>query len=219
VGRRLVLVHGATSGPWAFDGWMPALGGFDVRVPDLQNGLDVGRATMEAYWDQVEAHLDPLHAADGAHKHGGAASSAVVCGWSMGGLVAMMAARRRRLAALVVVEPSLPLEVGGGDPDLPLIEGTYEAADAYGPVADATRHRPESVLARGQRLRGISIPTIDCPMLVVAGRSYLATRGEPVAARYAADLRVFPRLGHGELVERPEVAAAVTSWIGEAVGG
>jgi pimeloyl-ACP methyl ester carboxylesterase len=215
----LVLVHGATSGPWAFEGWMPALGDVDVRVPDLQHGLDVSQATMEAYRDQVEAHLDPLPAGDGGHEDGAAASSAVLCGWSMGGLVAMMAARRRLPAALVVVEPSLPLEVGGGDPDLPLVEGTYDAADVYGPVADASRHRSESALARSQRLRGISIPTIGCPMLVVAGRSYLGTRGEPVAARYAADLRVFPRLGHGELVERPEVATTVTSWIREVLGG
>ena len=36
--ERLILVHGATSGPWVFDHWPAAFPGYDVRAPDLQAG-------------------------------------------------------------------------------------------------------------------------------------------------------------------------------------
>ncbi len=69
--ERLVLVHGATSGPWVFDRWPRAFPGYDVRVPDLQAGLDIAQARMTDYVDRV---------------HGAAAGRpSVVCGWSMGG--------------------------------------------------------------------------------------------------------------------------------------
>ena len=53
--RRVVLVHGAASGPWVFDGWAGAFPDDDVRVPDLQEGLDVARASMSDYADRVLA--------------------------------------------------------------------------------------------------------------------------------------------------------------------
>ena len=199
-GRRVVLVHGATSGPWVFDGWAARWPDDDVRVPDLQEGLDVAHATMSDYADRVLAAV------------GG--QPAVLCGWSMGGLVAMMAARRCRPAALVVIEPSVPAEIDGGDPDWPLETGTYDAESVYGPSVPGMRHRPESLLARCERKRGISIPTIDCPLLVVAGRDYVATRGRPVAEQYGAELVEFPTLGHFQLVVDPRVRDAVAQWAG-----
>ncbi len=71
----MVLVHGATSGPWVFDGWAARWPGEDVRIPDLQVGLDVAHATMSDYADRVLAAAGD--------------EPALLCGWSMGGLVAM----------------------------------------------------------------------------------------------------------------------------------
>ncbi len=208
-GRRVVLVHGAASGPWVFDGWADSWAtrwpDDDVRVPDLQEGLDVARATMSDYADQVLAAVGDR--------------PAVLCGWSMGGLVAMMAALRCEPAALVVIEPSVPVEIDGGDPDWPLEAGTYDAESTYGPSVPGMRHRPESLLARGERKRGIGVPKIDCPLLVVAGRSYVATRGRPVAEYYGAELMEFPELSHFQLVVDQRVRGAIAQWVGAVVPG
>ncbi|MGY1751619.1 alpha/beta fold hydrolase [Blastococcus sp. SYSU D01042] len=196
--ERLVLVHGATSGPWVFDHWPGAFPGYDVHAPDLQAGLDVARARMTDYVDRV------LGAA--------ADRPSVVCGWSMGGLVALMAAQRSPLAALVVLEPSLPLELSGGDPLRELRSGTYDAQSAYGPLPPGTRSRPESLRALDERKRGISVPSVDCPVLVVTGGTGRSA-GRLVAGHYDADLLEFPDLGHSELVSDPLVLAGIASWL------
>jgi len=201
--RRVVLVHGATSGPWVFDGWADQWPTDDVRVPDLQEGLDVAHASMSDYADRVLAAVGDQPARDQA---------VVLCGWSMGGLVAMMAALRCEPAALVVIEPSVPAEIDA-DPDWPLEAGTYDAESTYGPSVPGMRHRPESLLARGERKRGISIPEFDCPVLVVAGRSYVASRGRPVATHYGADLMEFRELSHVQLVVDPRVRDAIAQWV------
>ena len=204
-GRRLVLVHGATSGPWVFDGWAARWPDDDVLVPDLQEGLDVAHATMSDYADRVLAAVGD--------------QPTVLCGWSMGGLVAMMAARRCQPTALVVIEPSVPAQIDGGDPSWPLEAGTYDAESTYGPSMPGMRHRPESLLARCERKRGISIPTIACPLLVVAGRDYVATRGRPVAEHYGAQLMEFPDLGHFQLVVDRRVREAVAQWLSSVTPG
>jgi pimeloyl-ACP methyl ester carboxylesterase len=107
---RLVLVHGATSGPWVFEGWLPYLSAFDVRVPDLQAGLDLAAASMSDYAGRVVEEVGE----DGA----------LLCGWSMGGLVAMLAAQRQQLGALVLLEPSQPRQLGRSDPSVTPVEGT-----------------------------------------------------------------------------------------------
>jgi pimeloyl-ACP methyl ester carboxylesterase len=195
---RLVLVHGATSGPWVFDQWAAAFPGYDVCAPDLQEGLDVAQARMGDYVDRVLAA-----AAD---------RPSVVCGWSMGGLVALMAAQHSPLEAVVVLEPSLPLELSGGDARRPLRSGTYDAESAYGPLPPGTRCRPESLRALDERKRGISIPSVDCRLLVVAGRDG-HPQGLMVARHYCADLLEFPDLGHTDLVVDRGVMADIASWV------
>jgi pimeloyl-ACP methyl ester carboxylesterase len=204
-GRRVVLVHGAASGPWVFEGWAELWPDDDVRIPDLQEGLDVAQATMSDYADRVLAAVGD--------------KPAVLCGWSMGGLVAMMAGLSCEPAALVVIEPSVPVQIDGGDPDWPLEAGTYDAESTYGPSAPGMAHRPESRLARGERKRGISVPTTTCPMLVVAGRDYTSERGRPVAEYYGAELMEFPRLRHFQLVVDPQVRVAIARWVRAAIPG
>jgi len=194
--HHLVLVHGAGSGPWVFDTWdLP-----NATAVDLHEGLDVGSASMEDYADRVTASVA---AADGA----------AVIGWSMGGLVAMMAAQRATPAALVVIEPSAPAEVQGRRPDLPAPRGTYDPEDLYGPFPAGMPSRPESLLARSERKRGISVPSVPCPMLVVYGADYAAERGRPVAERYGADELEFPHLSHFELVRDLGVRDTVLEWL------
>jgi pimeloyl-ACP methyl ester carboxylesterase len=197
--QRLVLVHGATSGPWVFEPWAGLFPTFEVRVPDLQAGLVVERASMADYAAQVIAAT------------GG--PGAVVVGWSMGGLVAMLAAQQQRLAALVLVEPSQPRELGRHDATVVPTVGVYDAETMYGPLPPGTRHRPESRLALEERQRGITIPRIDCPLLVVASSSYPISRGSDVVDHYGGELLEFPTLDHGSVIETPEVASAITAWI------
>jgi pimeloyl-ACP methyl ester carboxylesterase len=197
--RRLVLVHGATSGPWVFEPWAGRFPTFEVGVPDLQAGLVVARASMADYAAQVIAATS--------------GPGAVVVGWSMGGLVAMLAAQQQRLAALVLVEPSQPRELGRHDPTVVPTAGVYDAETIYGPLPPGTRHRPESRLALEERQRGISIPRIDCPLLVVASSSYPTSRGSDVVNHYGGELLEFPTLDHGSVIEAPEVARAITAWL------
>ncbi|NYI42592.1 hypothetical protein [Demequina lutea] len=91
--------------------------------------------------------------------------------------------------------------------------GTYDAESTYGPSVPGMRHRPESSLARGERKRGISVPAITCPMLVVGGRDYTAERGRPVAEYYGAQLIEFPELSHFQLVVDPQVRDGVAEWV------
>ncbi|MFA9428783.1 alpha/beta fold hydrolase [Egicoccus sp. AB-alg2] len=200
---RLVLVHGATSGPWVFDRWSDWLTDVEVVAPDLQDGLHVAHAGMADYTGRVVA-------AAGDARH-------VLCGWSMGGLVAMLAAATTSPAALVVIEPSLPAELGRRDATVEPTPGVYEAESAYGPVPPGVRHRPESLLALGERQRGVSVPSIDVPLLVVAGRDFADTRGRPVVDRYGGELLRFPHLDHRALVGDVEVVTAIGDWVRRAV--
>jgi len=207
--RRIVLVHGATSGPWVFDGWAALWPHDDVRIPDLHEGLDVAHATMSDYADKVLAEEGQQRV---THQ------PVILCGWSMGGLVAMMAALRCKPAALVVIEPSAPSQIGGGDPYWPLEPGLYDAEFTYGPSVPGMLHRPESLYARSERKRGISVPVVPCPMLVVAGHEYVDTRGRPVADHYGAELMEFPTLSHFQLVVEPRVREAVAEWVDSTTG-
>jgi hypothetical protein len=62
------------------------------------------------------------------------------------------------------------------------------------------RARPESLLARGERKRGISVPSLPCPALVVYGDQLAEERGRRLAAHYGADELAFPGLDHWGLV-------------------
>jgi len=49
VPSSLLLIHGAGSGPWVFEQWMTAFPEIEVAALDLQEGLDVERASMRHY--------------------------------------------------------------------------------------------------------------------------------------------------------------------------
>ena len=60
VSIALICLHGAGTGPWCFDDWSRDLPGWNVRAPDLLQGLDVATATMADYASAaVRAAADP----------------------------------------------------------------------------------------------------------------------------------------------------------------
>jgi pimeloyl-ACP methyl ester carboxylesterase len=195
--RSLVLVHGAGSGPWVFDLWR-----FPGAVAvDLQAGLEIDLAAMKDYAVRV---ADAISAAPG---------EVGVVGWSMGGLVAMMAAGTITPRALAVIEPSAPAEVQGWHPEVRLGRGRYDPEEAYGRFPVGMAARPESLRARSERKRGLSVPSVHCPLLVVHGADYPEERGSAVAAFYGAEELAFPGLTHFDLIRDAGVREAIVPWL------
>jgi pimeloyl-ACP methyl ester carboxylesterase len=197
----VVLIHGAGSGPWVFDGWEPTFAGLHLEAVDLHAGLNVAEAAMSNYASAVARAVDGLP------------RPVVLCGWSMGGLAAMLAARQAGAERLVALEPSPPGEVQGFDPGLPLETGTFDPEETYGPFPRGVPARPESRLARSERKRGVSVDTLPCPALVVYGDEFADERGRSVARLYGAEERFFPGLDHWGLVLDGRVPAAVADWL------
>ena len=160
----------------------------EVETVDLQAGLDVAEASMSNYAAVLARAAEWLP------------PPLALCGWSSGGLAAMMAARQAEAAELVLLETSPPGEVQGFDDSVPLEPGTFDPEETYGAFTPGMRARPESSLARAERKRGISIPELPCPALVVYGDEFPGERGRALAARYGAEELPFAGLDHWDLV-------------------
>lgn len=193
--RALLLVHGAGSGPWVFDTWPPFFPALRVETVDLQDGLDPAFATMEQYAAAVGRVAERLP------------RPLVLVGWSMGGLAAMMAARCAD--ALVLLEASAPGEVQGFHPEVAPAAGVFDPEREYGPFPPGIPARPESSLGRAERKRGISVPAISCPTLVVYGEEFPDERGRRLAKRYGARELSLPGKSHWDLVLDPEAIQSV----------
>ena len=100
----------------------------------------------------------------------------------------------------MLLEASPPAEVQGFDEATPVRPGTFDPEETYGPFPPGLRARPESSLARAERKRGISVPALPCPALVVSGDSFPEERGRALAGRYGAEELRFPGLDHWDLV-------------------
>jgi len=199
--KSLVLAHGSGSGPWVFDGWDDDFPGVELRVPDLQEGLDVAAASMADFAAAI------VRAADGLPR------PFALCGWSLGGLAAMMAAEHVPPDRLVLLEPSAPAEVQGTDPTVPLGHGLLDPVATYGAFPAGIASRPDSSLARAERKRGISVPSLPCPTLVVYGDELPEERGAAVAANYGAESLHVRGAGHWDLVLDPEIRRALRTWL------
>ena len=201
-----MLVHGAGSGPWIFDRWRNEFTDFGVVVPDLQEGLDVARATMADYTDKVVTAIQ-----DAARPIG-------QCGWSMGGLVAAMAADGSTIDALALMEPSPPAEIQGERPDVEIVQGTFDSEVVYGTFPKGIRARAESSLARAERKRGISVPQLPAQTLVIYGDEFADERGRRISAHYGCEAAQFPDLDHWGLVLDNRVARAVAKFFTQTLG-
>lgn len=195
----VILVHGAGSGPWVFDSWTDIFGDSELEAVDLQVGLRLESASMSAYAKRVAEVVAARRA------------PVYVCGWSMGGLVALMAASQAPPRALAVIEPSPPAEVQGTHPEVRLGSGTFDPEEIYGRFP-GVRTRHESLLARLERKKGISVPEVPCPLLVIHGAQFPEDRGRAVATQYGVDELSFPDLNHWQLVSRQEVRKAIRDW-------
>ena len=198
--RSLLLVHGAGSGPWVFDGWPASFpAGLRLETVDLHEGLDPAHATMAQYADAVARAAERLD------------RPLVVVAWSMGGLAAMMVADRAD--GLVLLEASAPAEVQGVHRDVRPAPGVFDPEAEYGAFPSGVRARPESALARAERKRGISVPELRPPTLVVYGDEYAEERGRRLVARYGAHELALPGKSHWDLVRDPEAVHAIATRI------
>jgi pimeloyl-ACP methyl ester carboxylesterase len=192
-----LLIHGASTGPWIFDGWASWFSPAAVTAIDLQAGLRLEYASMELYAGAVIAEAGRLP------------WPLLLCGYGMGGLVALMTARTLRPELLVLIEPFPPAEVMGDHSNITVSPGTYEPEESDPRV----RLRSESALARSERLRGVSVPPpLRCRSLVVRGES--ATAATSVAQLYGSEELVFPGLDHLGLVLDQRVPRAVAECAG-----
>jgi pimeloyl-ACP methyl ester carboxylesterase len=199
-----VLVHGAGSGPWVFDGWAEDFPGLVVASVDLQENLDVAGATHGDYARRV---------VDAA---AGLPAPVAVCGWSMGGLIALEAAGAIEPHSVALLDPSPPAEAQGIDESVEPQRGTFDPEEVYGSFPAGMRARPESLLARGERKRGISVRSLPCPSLVVTSGAFHEERGAPVAKVYGSELVELPALDHWGLVRDPAVRPVVATFLGVA---
>jgi pimeloyl-ACP methyl ester carboxylesterase len=186
--RSLLLAHGAGSGPWVFDGWATAFPDLELEAVDLMAGLNVAEASMSNYAAVI------VRAAEWLPR------PVALCGWSSGGLAAMLAARQAEADVLILLEASPPGEVQGFDESVELRAGTFDPEETYGVFPSGIRARPESLLARAERKRGISVPELPCTALVVYGDEFAEKRGRMLAAYYGAEELAFPGLDHWGLV-------------------
>lgn len=197
----LLLAHGAGSGPWVFRSWPKAFPDVEVVAVDLTAGLDMETASMENYVAAV------LRAA------GRMPRPLALCGWSMGGLVALMAAASVEPDALVLLEPSPPSEIQGSDSGVEPQEGSFDPEEVYGAFPSGVLARPESQFARDERKRGISVPSIVGRCLVVFGNEFPDERGRRVVDLYGAESHEEKDLDHWGLVLHPQVPKAVREWL------
>jgi pimeloyl-ACP methyl ester carboxylesterase len=202
--RSLLLVHGAGTGPWVFDGWREDFPGITVAAVDLHEALEVATASHADYATKV---------ADAARA---LPTPVSLCGWSMGGLAVLQAAGRVRPHSVILLEPSPPAEVQGYNPNSELGQGTFNPEAVYGVFPAGMRARPESKRARDERKRGISVPSLPCASLVVYGDAFREERGKPVARLYGSDELDFPGLDHWGLVSDVRVRAKIAEWLAAA---
>lgn len=169
---------------------------------DLHAGLQVAEASMQNYEAAVTAAGGILP------------RPLAVCAWSMGGLAAMMAARRAEPDALILLEPSPPGEVQGFDETAPLEPGTFDGEEVYGRFPDGIRSRLESRLARAERKRGISVPSLPARTLVVSGRDFAEDRGAAIAEYYGVEHLAIAGANHWDLVRDPVIREQIAARVG-----
>ena len=199
-------MHGAGSGPLAYEGWADDFPSLRVAPIDLHEGLEVSRASMADYAKRVVdvARVLPQPVS--------------LCGWSMGGLVVLQAAARARPHSVILIEASPPAEIQGFNSDAEITAGTFDPEAVYGPFPANVPARPESSLARGERKRGVTVPRVSCPSLVIYGDEFRDERGTAIARLYGSEERDFPGLDHWGLVRDRSVREAIADFLGVSSG-
>jgi hypothetical protein len=89
----------------------------------------------------------------------------------------------------------------------------HGSLDVYGRFPSGIRSRPESSLARAERKRGISVPALPWPALVIYGDEFRDERGTALVRLYRAEGRYFGGLDHWGLVLDRRVRRAVAEFL------
>jgi hypothetical protein len=118
---------------------------------------------------------------------------------------------------VLLLEASAPGEVQGFRPEVALVLGVFDPELEYGAFPEGIRARPESALARAERKRGISVPALSCPALLVYGEEFSDERGRRLATHYGARELAFPGKSHWDLVRDREVIGAVAREISSGI--
>ncbi len=166
-------------------------------LSSLRENLDIGTARMHGY-AAAKRLSQPV----------------ALCGWSMGGLVVLQAAPTVNPHSVILLEPSPPAEIQGLYPDVPLHEGTFDPEEAYGRFPPGQTSRPESLLARAERKRDVSIPEIASRSFVIYGKSFPEEQGRRIAALFGSEEAYFPGLDHWALVPDPGVRGTIAEFLG-----
>jgi pimeloyl-ACP methyl ester carboxylesterase len=197
----LLLVHGAGSGPWVYDDWLSLSPIVRVEAVDLHAGVAVDGASMRDYADRVVTAASALP------------RPIALCGWSMGGLVVLQAAQEVHPHSVILLEASPPAEIQGTNPEVALAGGTFDPETEYGKFPAGIVARPESLLARAERKRGISIPSLPYPSLVIASGDFAEERGRSMAHLYGSEYVEFLELRHFDLVLNAAPRRAVADFL------
>jgi pimeloyl-ACP methyl ester carboxylesterase len=232
-GRPPVLfVHGLGHGSWCWEHWLDAVAaaGYPAYAVSLRGHAgSPGRlrtARLSQYVDDVVATAESLP------------GQAVLVGHSLGGLVVQKALARYEARAGVLVAPvpahpalgsllsvarqhpadALRMMAGGTLPLRP--EYLFAELDAAEARRHADRCGAESALAQFQLLlhRPARPPRGGAPILVLAtpdDRLVPIADVRRTAARYGADLREFPGMGHDLMLDRRwrEPLDALLEWL------
>ena len=203
--RPLVLLHG-----WGLSArvWTPLraeLGGLDIHTPDLPGHGEApaaGSATLADWSDRLAANLP-----DGA----------VVCGWSLGGLVALdLAARHPAKVSRLVLIGSTPRFVAGTDWAHGLAADTVDAFHReFATAPGAVLRRFVALQALGDARRRELTRTLDdaltatdpTPTQAAALADGLALLADTDLRAAIADVRQPALLIHGERDALMPVAA------------
>lgn len=172
-----------------------------VSAVDLQENLEIERAKMADYVSTVVEAMNKLP------------GPVALCGWSMGGLVALLASLESRPQSLVLIEPSAPAEIQGVHREVDLSPGSSDPEQVYGLFPAGQPARAESSLARSERKRGVSMPKVPCPTLVVYGHEFAEERGRAVARLYGSEGMHIPDLDHWSLVMDGQVPRAIARYL------
>jgi len=197
----LLLIHGAGSGPWIFESWYRWFPKMVVSAVDLHANLDIDRAKMGDYACAVVGAMNQLP------------GPVALCGWSMGGLVALLASHELRPHSLVLIEPSTPAEIQGAHRHVEISPGSFDPEQVYGRFPVGQPARAESSLARAERKRGVSVPNVPCPTLVIYGHDFPEERGRAIARLYGSEELHFPNLDHWDLVMDVQVPRAIARYL------
>ena len=131
----------------------------------------------------------------------------------MGGRVTLQSGPRVRPHSVILIEASPPGEIQGFNPEIRLVEGTFDPEAVYGPFPAGVRAWPESSWARAERKRGVSVPGCPCPSLVIYGDEFSVERGTAIARHYGSEERSFPGLDHWGLVFDAQVRHTIAAFL------